>query len=160
MRWIPDQIPRARVRTTLTYRVIPRLSLGVEYNPQADEVGPLANFVAVTEGKRRPAVILGTSSDRIGTPDGQAYFATVSKDLESMTGWPIAPYAGVAYGTYENKLQTIGGLRARLPKNFSVGSIWDGKELHLTGEYSFRKHVITLLWVATEDLGVAYSIAF
>ena len=95
----------------MTYRVVPRLSLGVEFNPRADEIGPLANWVAVTETRRRPALMFGLSSDRIGTPDGEAYFFTLSKDLESLTGWPIAPYIGGAYGTFEDEFNMIGGLR-------------------------------------------------
>ena len=144
----------------MTYRIVPRFSLGIEYNPLADEVVPLANVVAVTERVYRPAVIFGTSSDRIGTPDGQAYFATVSKDLESVSGWKLAPYIGVAYGTFDDELRGIGGIRWRLPRDFTVGGIYDGDELHLVGEYRFRKHVFSVLWIALEKLGVAYSIAF
>jgi len=49
IRALSNQIPRASLRTTLTYRVHPRLSIGVEYNPRADDVGVLANLVAITE---------------------------------------------------------------------------------------------------------------
>ena len=176
-RWIPEQIDRAQLRSTLTYRVLPRLRLGIEYNPQVDEDGPLLNWVAVTENKTRPAVIFGTSSDRIGTPDGQAYFVTISKDLGSMTNTrlPLAPYAGAAFGTYEDRWQIIGGLRARLPRGFALSVLWDGVELHSGLEYStstFRgaaksgadrkkiDHTFTLLWVQTEQLGLAYSAGF
>ena len=54
--------------------MIPRLSLGVEYNPRSDGKSVLANLVAVTETKLRPALVIGTSSDRIGTSDGRAIF--------------------------------------------------------------------------------------
>jgi hypothetical protein len=160
-RWIDDQIPRASQRTTASFRVVPRLSLGVEYNPRADDASPLANWVALTETGLRPALILGTSSDRIGTPRGHAYYATLSKDLGSVNGWPIAPYAGVAWGTYEDELRAIAGARARLGRGFSSTVIFDGEEVHPTLEYRFlERHVVTLLWVATETTGLAYSIAF
>jgi hypothetical protein len=123
-------------------------------------VGALANAVAVTETRSRPAVILGTSSDRIGTPSGRAYFVTVSKDLEANTGWPIAPYVGAAYGTFEEELRAIGGLRVRLPRDFTLGSIWDGKDLHPSLEWRRGPHNFTLLWVATAQAGFAYSVAF
>ena len=139
---------------------MPRVSLGIEYNPLADEVGPLANVVAVREGRTRPALIFGTSSDRIGTPDGQAYFGTFSKDLEELTGVPVAPYAGLTYGTYEDELRVIGGFRARLGRGFSTTFIWDGVNLHPTLEYSWRRHVLTFLWVDLENPGVAYSLEF
>jgi hypothetical protein len=106
-RVIPGAIPRAQVRTTLTYRIHPRVTAGVEFNPRTegagDKVGPLINCVAVTETARRPALIVGTSSDRIGTPSGQSFYATFSKNLKREAGLPIAPYVGVAYGTYEDR---------------------------------------------------------
>ncbi|HVF90492.1 MAG TPA: hypothetical protein VNH22_10525, partial [Blastocatellia bacterium] len=89
VRALSNQIPRASVRTTLTYRLHPRFSVGVEYNPRADDVGLLANFVAVTESARRPALILGTSSDRIGTPSGRSIYATVSKSLSGAVKLPV-----------------------------------------------------------------------
>lgn len=148
------------MRSTLTFRVVPRVALGLEYNPLEDEVRPLANVVALSEGASRPAVIFGTSSDRIGTPDGQAYFVTVSKDLASVNGWPLAPYAGAAYGTFDDELRAIGGLRWRLPRGFTLGGIHDGVRAHLFGEYQLRRHAFTLLWVDTDDVGVAYSVGF
>ncbi len=107
-------------------------------------------------------MILGTSSDRIGTPDGQAYYATLSKDLSPVNGWPISPYAGVAYGTFDDKLRAIGGVYFRIPKTGLASTvIYDGVNLHPTLEYRFReRHVVTLLWVATQDLGLSYSVAF
>jgi hypothetical protein len=38
--------------------VHPRLQVGVEYNPLAPDASPLANFVAMTETSKRPALIL------------------------------------------------------------------------------------------------------
>ena len=141
--------------------MIPRLSLGLEYNPRSDDKSVLANTVAISETDRRPALMFGTSSDRIGTPEGQSYFAPLSKDLQATTGLPLAPYVGAAYGTYENDLRAVGGLRTRFGRGFSSTIIHDGKELHPTVGYRFReRHVVTLMWVATEDVGASYSVAF
>jgi hypothetical protein len=140
--------------------VIPRLSLGIEYNPHADEVGPLVNVVALRETRTRPALMFGTSSDRIGTPDGQAYFGTLSKNLKEPTGLSLAPYVGLSYGTFEDKLRIIGGLWAGFGKGFSTTLIWDGVNLHPTVDYSKGRHTLSLLWVSLEDPGIAYSIAF
>jgi len=148
---------------TLTYRVIPRVSLGLELNPLNDyEVNPLLNAVALTETKTRPAWMFGTSSDRIGTPDGQAYYSTFSKNLQTVTGGkvPIAPYAGASYGTFDYKLRAIGGFWAGFGKGFSTTFIWDGVDLHPTIDYRYKRHVFTALWVRLEELGVAYSIVF
>jgi hypothetical protein len=139
-----------------------RLGLGIEWNPKADSTSPLANWLALPEKKKRPALILGTSSDRIGTPEGQAYYATLSKDLSTVNGWPVAPYAGVAYGSYEDRWRAIGGVYLRIPETgFASTLIYDGVNFHPTLEYRFgERHVLTLLWVDTRDLGLSYSIAF
>lgn len=141
---------------------MPRLSAGIEYNPRSSDTSLLGNLVAVVETSLRPALIFGTSSDRIGTPEGQAYYVTLSKDLSTVNGWPLAPYAGVSYGTFENDTRVIGGLRVRLPgTGFASTLIHDGKNFHPTVEYNFRKrHTLSLLWVDTENLGAAYSVAF
>ena len=41
LRAIANQIPRASVRTTLTYRFVPRFSAGIEYNPRAGKASGL-----------------------------------------------------------------------------------------------------------------------
>jgi len=83
------------MRFTLTYRLHPRITAGVEYNPLADDVHPLANILVLDETRRRPAMIIGTSTDRIGTPGGQAYYATFSKNLRRELKLPIALTSGL-----------------------------------------------------------------
>ena len=110
VRVIANQIDRAKWRNTLTYRFHPRFTAGIEYNPLGREGQSACKFCRVTETHHRPALIVGTSSDRIGTPFGQSFYATVSKSLKHHTGLPIAPYVGVAYGTFEDRARAIGGL--------------------------------------------------
>ena len=160
IRALSNQIPRASLRTTLTYHLLPRLSVGVEYNPRADDVGLLANFVAITETERRPALIVGTSSDRIGTPSGRSIYATVSKNLSSELNLPIAPYAGVAYSSYEDRLLPIGGLNINFRDNFSSQIIFDGVKVHPTLNYTKGRHVFTFLLAQGKNPGVSYSISF
>lgn len=160
IRLLSNQIPRASVRTTLTYRLHPRISAGVEYNPRADDVGVIANVVAITETARRPALILGTSSDRIGTPSGRSFYATVSKNLSKELRLPLAPYAGVAYSTYEDRFLPIGGLNVNFRDNFSSQIIFDGVKVHPTFNYTFRRHVFTFLLAQGKNPGVSYSISF
>jgi hypothetical protein len=160
VRYIPDQIDRAELRTTLTYRVIPRVTLGVEYNPLASDVSPLANWLAVSEKKYRPALMFGTSSDRIGTPDGQSYYATLSKNLEPWIKLPIAPYVGAAYGTYKDELRPIAGANITFSEHVSSLVIYDGERVHPTLSWTQGRHVFTFLLVEGTDPGVAYSISF
>ena len=74
-RFIPTRVRRAQVRTTLTYRLTSRLQAGIEVNPRStdEKANPLVNWLAAPEGNRTPALIVGTSSDRIGTPGGQSF---------------------------------------------------------------------------------------
>ena len=144
MRVIPGVVPRASVRNTLTYRLHPRLTAGVEINPRADDAGgrvsPLLNWLALPETDAGPALILGTSSDRIGTPSGQSFYATFSKNLKGETGLPIAPYAGVAYGTYEHRWLPLAGLNVYFTRKFSSLVIYDGVRVHPMLNYAHGRH--------------------
>ena len=160
IRAIANQIPRASVRTTLTYKFLLSLSGGIEYNPRADKVSPLANWLAVSETKNRPALILGTSSDRIGTPSGQSFYATISKNLKRETKLPIAPYFGFAYGTYEDRFRPIGGLNIGFTEQWGALTIFDGVHLHPMLNFSRGRHVLSLILVRGYDPGVSYSISF
>jgi len=160
IRGLANQIDRAKLRTTLTYRLHPRLSVGVEYNPLADDVHPLANFVAITETERRPALILGTSSDRIGTPEGQTFYATVSKNLSNELKLPLAPYAGIAYSGYEDRLLVIGGLNINFRDNLSSQILFDGVKVHPAFSYNRGRHVFTFLLAQGKNPGVSYSVSF
>lgn len=155
-----NQIERASQRTTLTCKLVPRLSAGIEYNPSSDQISALANWLALEERKRRPALIFGTSSDRIGTPFGQSYYATVSKSLKESTGWPVAPYAGAAYGTYDDRLRAIGGANFAFSDRFSAMMIFDGVHLHEMGSYHLGRHTFSLLLVRSHDPGLSYSVSF
>ena len=116
------------------YRLTPWLQAGVEYNPLGDDVGPLVNLRAIEETRRRPALILGTSSDRIGTEDGRAVYATLSKDLEHLIGWSVAPYVGVAHvldpARGEDDWREVAGLNFRWGQRLSSAHLWDGENLH------------------------------
>ncbi len=160
VRVISNQIDRARWRNTLTYRLHPRLTAGVEYNPLAGKVSPLANFVAVTETHDRPALILGTSSDRIGTPSGQSFYATLSKSLRHATGLPVSPYVGVAYGTFEDRLRAIGGLNIQLAEAWSSTVLFDGVRVHPLVNYTRGRHQFGLILERGRRPGASYSVSF
>jgi hypothetical protein len=160
VRVIANQIDRATWRNTLTYRFHPRFTAGVEYNPLAGKVSPLANLVAMTETGKRPALILGTSSDRIGTPFGQSFYATLSKSLERETGLPIAPYFGVAYGTFEDRFRAIGGLNIYFSERWSSTILFDGVRVHPLLNYTHGRHQFGLVMERGRNPGFSYSISF
>lgn len=92
--------------------------------------------MAVEEKANRPAVLLGTSSDRIGTDKGQVYFATVSKNIEGWTGIPVAPYVGASWSDRTNRWEELAGLQYRLfDDRVSVTHLWDGVNLHHTLDF-------------------------
>ena len=160
VRVMANQIDRARWRNTLTYRFHPRLTAGIEYNPLAGKVSPLANIVALTETHQRPALILGTSSDRIGTQSGQSFYATFSKNLKHHTGLPIAPYVGVAYGTYEDRARMIGGVNIGIGDNWSSTILFDGVRVHPTANYTRGRHQFGVILERGRNPGASYSISF
>jgi hypothetical protein len=134
----------------------------VEINPRADDAGgrvsPLLNWLALPETERRPALILGTSSDRIGTPSGQSFYATFSKNLKGETGLPIAPYAGVAYGTYEHCWLPLAGLNVYFTRNFSSLVIYDGVRVHPMLNYTHGRHNFSFVLAFANKPGFSYSI--
>jgi hypothetical protein len=160
VRVIANQIDRAKWRNTLTYRFHPRFTAGVEYNHLAGKASPLANFVALTETHKRPALILGTSSDRIGTPSGQSFYATFSKNLKHATDLPIAPYAGVAYGTFEDKVRMIGGLNINIAERWSSTILFDGVRAHPLLNYTRGRHQFGVIFERGRNPGANYSISF
>lgn len=148
-------IDRATHRTVITHRLTKDLKAGVEWNAKAGEVGFVANWRALGETKTRPAVVFGTSSDRIGTPSGQAYFVTVSKGFGR-----IGPYAGVSYSGYERRLIYPFGVNVSVLPNLSAMLMNDGVHTHLSATYAHRNASVTLLLVERKNVGVSLGMTF
>ena len=160
LRLLTHQIPRASVRTTLTYRFHERVQAGVEYNPRADEVGVIANILLLRETANRPALLVGTSTDRIGTPSGQSFYATFSKNLRRETGLPISPYVGAAYGTFDDELRPVAGLTIALSRRFSLLGTFNGVNVHGLLNFTHKQHTLSLVLVKGRDPGMSYSFSF
>lgn len=159
-RYLTGQIDRATHRTVVMHQLRPSLKLGVEWNPRADEVGFVANWRALPETLRRPAVIFGTSSDRIGTPEGQTYYVTASKSLHHETGLPVAPYAGASWSTFEDRMLYPFGVNVAIGSRWSAMLINDGVHTHLSATYAWDRFAVTLLAVERKDLGVTIGARF
>jgi len=132
----------------------------VEYNPKADEVAPLANWLAMQETAYRPALMLGTSTDRIGTPSGHAYYVTLSKNLERLLHAPIAPYAGAAYGTYDDRLRFIAGVNYFVTDNLSALVTYNGEHYNSIFSLSRGRYTGSLLFVSGGDIGAAWNVTW
>jgi len=84
----------------------------------------------------------------------------VSKNLRRETRLPIAPYAGVAYGTYEDRARAIGGLNIGFTEQFTALVIFDGVHVHPMLNFSSGRHVASFILVRGRDPGMSYSISF
>ncbi len=151
VRVIPGILERARWRNNLAYRLSDDFTVGIEYNPLAQDVHPTANWRLMDETKSRPSLMLGTSSDRIGTPHGTAAYLTVSKSLKAQTGLPIAPYVGINYSSYNDRFSFIGGASIPLSKNLSFMAIYDGVATHGSLSYTTGHYTFSLLAVDLDD---------
>lgn len=166
-------VDRAKLRLVGAWRATQRLSLALEVNPGEDEVLPNFNFAPSLPGEHVKGVglVTGTSSDRIGTPDGRAWFSSFTLDPRAW-GWevPVTGYAGASYGTYANDLRAIGGFYWSVTDRISAGLQHDGEQLHAIGSYAFGElgpgHAtwsVDLLWVEVLDeryLGFTVSTRF
>jgi hypothetical protein len=158
LRYVDTDLDRPRWRSTLSYRLHQRLQLGVELNPEADEVGPLVTWFLLTEDERRPALFLGTSSDRIGSPAGtQSYYLTVAKHHPS---WPVSAYVSLNYSEWDDALNLPFGVEVELGQHFSVRQMYDGQRTHLMLNYAGRNFGASLLWVWLDRIGIAFSTQF
>ena len=156
---------RPRWRFTLNYRIHQKLQFGVEYNPVAKEVSPLFNLFLMTEGEGiwRPALFLGASSDRIGSPaDKQAYFLTLSKGWQTL---PVSVYATLNYSEWNKELGKTSvnipfGMTVNLGQYLSVRPMYDGDRFHLMLNYFVDHYGISLMCIWLERAGISTSVQF
>lgn len=148
-------IDRATHRTIAMHRFTPELKAGIEWNASAEEIGIVANWLALHETETRPALMFGTSSDRIGTPSGQSYYATFSKSFSR-----VAPYGGVSWSEYEERFLFPFGVNVAIAEGWSAMLINDGVHTHLSATYSRRGLSLTLLAVEREKFGVTIGTTF
>jgi hypothetical protein len=142
------------------YRLTQDLQLGVEWNPLAHEVGPLVNYRALREKGLRPALSFGTSSDRIGTPRGRAYYATLSKDLEPYTKLPVSVYFSALYGTWDDEFVFPFGANFRLARGWTFTPQFDGHAAHGLLTYSWDRYSVTGMLVRWRHPGIAFNVGF
>ena len=158
VRYIDTDVDRPRWRTTANYRVRPTLQLGLEWNPVVNEVGPLATWFLWTETETRPALFLGTSSDRIGSPEGtQSYYLTMAKYLPRVR---TSPYVSLNYSEWDEGFNVPFGANVELGGGLSLQPMYDGNRTHLLGMYATERASVTLIWAWLESFGAAVSVGF
>ena len=157
-RFVDTELDRPRWRSTVNYRLNPRLQIGVEVNPGADEIGPLLTWFLSTEEGWRPALFVGTSSDRIGSPEGaQSYFLTAAKHHPS---WPVSAYASLNYSEWDGGWNFPFGAYVELGRGLSLQPMYDGQRSHLLLNYNRGRYGVSLLWVWLEEAGISFNVGF
>lgn len=158
LRYVDTELDRPRWRSTASYSLLPTLQVGVEFNPAAGEIGPIATWFLLTETERRPALFLGTSSDRIGSPEGeQAYFLTGAKYIPALR---VAPYVSLNYSEWDERFNVPFGANVELGGGLSVRPMYDGHRTHLIGSFATERFSVSALWVWLEKAGIAVSVGF
>ncbi len=128
----------------------------MEYNPEAGELVPLATLFLLQEGERRPGLFFGTSSDRIGSPEGtQSYYLTLAK---AHPRFPISGYVSLNYSEWDGGFNVPFGVALELPRGFTVKPMYDGQRSHLVVSYDRGPVSVSLLYVWLERFGLAFSI--
>lgn len=127
--------------------------MGVEYNAVEREVGPLATLFLLTETETRPALFLGTSSDRIGSPEGkQAYYATGSKYVPALRS---SFNVTLNYSEWDESVNVPFGGAFEIGRGLGVRYMYDGERSHLLLDL-FRERVgASLMAVWMETFGIA-----
>ena len=112
----------------------------------------------MTEEERRPALFAGTSSDRIGSPEGtQSYYLTASKHHPS---WPVSAYASLNYSEWDGEVNFPFGAYVELGRGFSLQPMYDGQRSHLLLNWNRDRFGVSLLWVWLEEAGISFNVGF
>ena len=152
------ELERPRWRFTGNYRLHPRFQAGIEFNAVVAEVSPLATAFLLTETERRPAVFLGTSSDRIGSPEGmQAYYATTSKSFHALHG---SVNATLNYSEWDDRINFPFGAAVEIGGGLLARYMYDGNRSHLLMDYYFGPVGVSAMYVWLEQFGVAFHGGF
>lgn len=125
----------------------------MEANPQAEEIGPLATLFLLTETERSPAVFLGTSSDRIGSPAGeQSYYATASKYVPIVRS---SAYVTLNYSEWDEGFNVPFGVGLELGRGAATRYMYDGERSHALLTITGESIGVSLMYVWLEQVGLA-----
>ena len=138
--------------------MIPRVQIGVEYNPVAAEVVPLATVFILTETETRPSLFIGTSSDRIGSPEGtQSYYLTASKLAPRI---PVSVYGSVNYSEWDEGINFPFGAEWYVYGGFSIRGMYDGHQPHAMVNWFGERFGVSLMAVWLDTFGVSMAGGF
>jgi hypothetical protein len=132
--------------------------VGLEYNITVHEVVPTLNWVITRESARIPMISLGTSSDRIGSPEGkQAYYLTFAKAVPKLR---IAPYFSINYSETDRGFNLPFGVNIALDRRWSLLPMYDGNRTHLLLTYKQKNFNVSLMAVYLRHFGLSVGFGF
>lgn len=138
--------------------MIERAQIGVEYNPLAAEVVPIATVFVSTETERRPALFVGTSSDRIGSPEGtQSYYLTASKLAPKI---PVSVYGSINYSEWSEGINFPFGGEWYVWGGFSARFMYDGEQPHAMVNWFGDHFGVSLMAVWLDTFGISVAGGF
>jgi|GEM_PF-875055 len=143
---------RSRASVVATYAWDERLTLGFEAAPEDDSFSPLVVYRVFDETRERPALTVGTTTDRIGTPSGRSYWATVGRSFAEAVDFPVSVYAGAAWGEFEDELHAVGGVRIDWDRGISTTSAWNGQGLDHSLDLEFDSGWRVSLLAVDDDI--------
>jgi hypothetical protein len=154
---VNTEIKRPRWRFNAAYRLSSRLQAGLEYNPVVGEVLPTTNWILQPETETAPLITLGTSSDRIGTPEGYlSYYVSFAKSWQRV---PVAPYLSVSYSEFKRGLEFPFGANIRLARQWDFLAMNDGRHSHLLLTYKQANYNVTLMlnWMKLPGISIGWA---
>ena len=124
----------------------------------AAEAVPLASVFILTESERRPAVFVGTSSDRIGSPEGtQSYYLTVSKLAPRV---PVSVYSSLNYSEWDEGWNLPFGAEWYVWRGFSTRYMYDGERSHVMAGWFGGNVGVSLMAVWMDTFGISVAGGF
>jgi len=137
---------------------VPTLQVGFEWNPAANEFAPIATWIVLQQEGVRPTVFLGTSTDRIGSPEGtQTYYATASKAFDRL---PVTLYGTVGYSEWDAEWKAPFGGYVEIAHGVSVQGMYDGERTHALAHYARERWNVSLIWAWLESAGLSVAVGW
>jgi hypothetical protein len=157
-RFVDFDVKRAKERHTVAYRATPALQVGIEWNPAVNEVGFIGNAILQAETAARPHISVGTSSYRIGTPEGpKCYYVTFAKGFPAQK---VAPYVSINYSEHDDGFNFPFGVTIELAPEWRLMPMFDGSRSHLLLTYMRENYSVSLMWVWYKHAGISLSWGF
>lgn len=165
---------------TLDYAVSPRLTVGIERSGSDSSTAPVPNFSDAPfdwlrfsdgdaliiprfswfispEKAHHPSLLLGMASDRLSTPQGQAFFLTAGKSIPNT---PASVFISIKTNTTEGKTVYPFGANFQLGNSFVLQAINDSDYTHILLTKLTPMASYSILWARTKHLGFQIGVAF